>query len=123
MTVNIIGREERKVQGNFTQLFSKDPRPEDKGTPSPDPTITAADIIEDMKFERVCEIVNIYDVPEIKQLLVCRPYLVRLTKPQKFDAKGDRVYQYDTSLSLGAIPYPPPPSPASEGQKKLGEVT
>jgi hypothetical protein len=93
---------------SFTQIFFKEETPEDTGPPSHDQSITEQDVVEEIKFESIIESVNIYDFPSIKNLLVCRPSLVKITRTNKFDANGKRMYQYETRMSIASVQYPPP---------------
>lgn len=121
-SVTIVSMQEKKANASFAQLFVKDPCPDDKGSPSPNPIVTDADIIEKLKFEREFESLNIYDIPEIRQILLCGPYLESVEKTGKFDTTGNRIYRYNLKANISNVPYPtkktdePPKS-----QQRLGE--
>jgi hypothetical protein len=99
-----------KVGMELSQTLKMNPRENDKGAPSPDQTIRNEDIVENMEFERVFESLNIYDVPAVRKLVMCKPILKTFSITRKFDLKGDRIYQCEFQLAIVPIDYPPEPS-------------
>jgi hypothetical protein len=109
-----------KAGFEFSQFMRMPPQPEDKGTPSANQTITDQDILKKMEFERVYESLNVYDVPKIRKLVVCKPILASFSKTGVFDSKGDRVYQSFFKLAIAPIEYPPEDSEFSSESKAAG---
>jgi hypothetical protein len=114
-----------KIQFEFAQIFrrEKSEDEEDKGSPSADQTITDADIIKVWEFERVYESINIYDVPRIKKLILCKPVLESFNMTGKFSAKGKRMYRTTFRLAVAPIDYPPDQPPKDTSLSKTGQIT
>ena len=102
-----------KVGIEFSQTLKMTPRENDKGTPSADQTIRNEDIVKNVEFDRVFESLNIYDVPTVRKLVMCKPILRTFSITRKFDLKGDRIYQCEFQLAIAPIDYPPEPSELS----------
>lgn len=97
----------------FAQLLKMTPRENDKGPPSTDQTIQKENLVKNIEFERVFESLNIYDVPSVRKLVIIKPILMTFTMTNKFDLKGDRIYQAGFNLAIAPIDYPPETSELS----------
>jgi hypothetical protein len=89
----------------FNNVFFKEPSPDDRGTPSDSPKISEEDIIQDLKFEKIREPLNIYDIPE-KLVLLVQVKLTDLKKTRKFDFNGNRIYHCGISCAINVVRYP-----------------
>jgi hypothetical protein len=101
------GRKEGKLQVRFAfkNVFFKEPSIDDKGEPSADQKTSKDDEIEEMKREKIREPISIYDVPD-KFILLVKAQLTDLKKTKKFDASGNRIYNYGISVSINVVEYP-----------------
>src|SRR5712664_1938763 len=82
---------------------------EDRGTPSTDLTLKQEDIVGTVAFEKISEVIDAYDVPEKKFLLLIRSHVMRIVKTAKFDVNGNRIYRLDIALAITNVEYPPDP--------------
>lgn len=98
-----------QAASSFTPVFYKEPSSEDKGQPSTPPVLTDSDPLRELGFETQHESINIYDVPSIRNLLICRPQLAKIYASDKFDQNGSRIYRYETKMLLAVVPYPKVP--------------
>lgn len=105
LSVNAVGD---KVSVEVAQIIKRPPlNTEDKGPPSADQSITDQDILENLKFEKDFESLNIYDLPKLRKIVLCKPTLKTLATTKKFDSKGNRLYQFGFQLAIAPIDYPP----------------
>lgn len=94
-----------KVKFNFQNQFYKQHSSDDKGEPSETTKTSEEDIIEEVKFEKIREPICIYDVPD-KLVLVTRTVLKALKKTRKFNAQGNRIYNYEVVFLVNQVGYP-----------------
>ena len=87
------------------------PVAEDRGTPSTDQSLKPEDILGTVGFEKISEVIDAYDIPEKKFLLLIKSHLMRIVKTAKFDVNGNRVYRLDIALAITNVGYPPDPPP------------
>lgn len=97
----------------LAQLLKTIPKENDKGPPSTDQTIQKESIVKNIEFERVFESLNIYDIPSVRKLVIIKPILMTFSMTNKFDAKGDRIYQAGFNFAIAPIDYPPEASELS----------
>ncbi len=102
-----------KMGVEFSQTLKMSPKENDKGTPSADQSIRDEDIVKNIQFERLFESLNIYDIPAMRKLVMCKPILKTFSMTRKFDSKGDRIYQCEFHLAVAPIDYPPDSSELS----------
>ena len=57
------------------------PVAEDRGTPSTDQSLKPEDILGTVGFEKISEVIDAYDIPEKKFLLLIKSHLMRIVKP------------------------------------------
>lgn len=107
MSVVGFNLEGDKMTAEFAQTLKMTPRENDKGTSSADQTIRVEDIMRNIEFDRVFESLNIYDVPTVRKVVMCKPILKTFSMTRKFDLKGDRIYQCEFHLAIAPIDYPP----------------
>ncbi len=93
------------VDVGFNTVTFKEPSDDDTGEPSTDTSITTEDYIREMSFEKIEEIMNIYDVPE-KFIVHIRTQVVKVHKTSKFDKNGNRIYNIENKAALSVTPYP-----------------
>lgn len=96
-----------KVHVEFAQILKITPKESDKGSPSTDQSVRKEDILKTIAFDRIFESLNIYDIPTVRRLVMCKHSLTTFSMTNKFDSKGDRIYQCEWQLAIAPINYPP----------------
>lgn len=91
----------------FAQSNLVIPVDDDKGPSGTDAVVQDVDFLNSVSFDVVQEIINIYDVPEGKQILLVRPHLDEIIRTRKFDQSGTRLYRLNLHLAVGTVAYPP----------------
>ncbi len=91
----------------FAQSNLVIPADEDKGPPGADSIAQDVDLLNSVPFDVVQEIINIYDIPESKQILLVRPHVDEIISTRKLDQSGTRIYRLNLHLAVGTVAYPP----------------
>jgi hypothetical protein len=102
-----IDSKSKMLSLKFAQANLVIPVDDDKSPPGADAIVQDVDLLNSVPFDVVQEIINIYDIPESKQILLVRPHVDEVVKTRKFDQSGTRLYQLNLHLAVGSVAYPP----------------
>lgn len=97
--------QEGKFHYSLKATFIKDPSSSDAKTSAASTATEEPLVEEEVPFEKVSEPINIYDIPE-KFILLTKPILSVIKRTNKFDSKGNRVYNIKLDCAVNVVKYP-----------------